>query len=65
MDDTEWPKKLDAAIKRKFGVKTKTFFDLLGSMRYITIPTGGKNPKPLTDEIHKFINSWMTRNVPA
>lgn len=58
-----WPKKLDAAIKRKFGVKTKTFFDLFGSMRYVTRPADGK--KPLTDESHTFIQTWMNKNVPA
>lgn len=57
----EWPQRLDVAIKKKFGVKTKTFFDLIGSMRYITRPTG---EKPLTNEIHAFIGKWMDENVP-
>lgn len=60
---TEWPAKLDAAIKRKFGVKINTFFDLLGTMCYVTRPADGKTP--LTDEIHKFIGQWMDKHVPV
>lgn len=59
---TDWPKKLDAAIKRKFGIKTETFFDLIGSMRYVTRRADGK---PLKKEIHKFIGEWTNKNVPA
>ncbi len=60
--EEQWPKKLDAAIKRKFGVKTETFFDLIGSMRYVTRAAGGKN---LPKKVHAFIEAWMNKNVPA
>lgn len=56
------PQKLDAAIKRKFGIKTETYFDLIGSMHYVTVTAYHK--APLTDEIHKFIRKWMDEKVP-
>lgn len=59
---TEWPKRLDAAIKREFSIKTETFFDLIGSMRYVTHRPDGK---PLTKKIHAFIQKWMAANVPT
>lgn len=57
---TEWPQRLDAAIKKKFGVETETFFDLIGSMRYLTHRPDGK---PLAKKIHTFIGQWMAANA--
>lgn len=60
-EDKPWTDRLDAAIQRKFKRKTTTFYDLLGSMRYITAPDDNI---PLTDEHHEFIRRWMKRNKP-
>jgi len=56
-----WPQRLDAAIKKKLGVKTDNYWNLI-AMRYVTSSADGKTP--LSDEIHAFIGKWMNDNVP-
>lgn len=57
-----WTEKLDAAIFKKFGVKTETTFNIF-AFRHVTSPADGKTP--LTDEIHAFIREWMDQHAPA
>lgn len=58
----EWPQRLDDAILREFEIKTETFFDLIGSMRYVTHRPDGR---PLTKKTRAFIQKWMADNVPS
>ncbi len=60
--DDNWPKRLDADIKRDLGVETETYYDLIGSMRYVTGPKDGKTPLP--DEVHTYIEKWMIEKRP-
>lgn len=57
----DWPKRLDADIKINLGVETETYYDLLGSMRYVTEPKDGKTP--LSNEVHAYIEKWMGYNT--
>ena len=61
--DENWPERLDADIQRDLGVETETFYDLLGSMRYVTTPKDGETP--LTDDVHQYIENWMNENRPV
>ena len=58
---TAWPKRLDAAIKEKFGVETETYFNII-ALAYVTRRTDDKS---LGKKIHSFISKWMDENVPV
>ena len=55
--DDNWPKRLDAAVKRKFNVTVETFYDLFGTMRYVTIMKDRRTQLP--QDVHAFILKWM------
>lgn len=57
----DWPKKLDAAFKRKFGVKVETSWNII-SFGYVTRRA---DDKPMTKAMRDFISGWMAEKVPA
>ena len=59
--DDNWPKRLDAAIKRKFGLRTETFYDVFGTMRYVTAMKDLR--KRLPNKVHIFVRKWMEINT--
>lgn len=53
----DWPKMLDAQVKKETGFEVETFYDLFGTGTYVTRPADGVTP--LTDRVHAVIRKFM------